>query len=271
MTRPYLQSHYYIDIVVLVVGAGPPLNSIRRNDQTTLTQWQLQIIDSEYVCHIYSKIIKYVDFFSYCRCTTPMQLTLWERLANEEGEIIAAKVGENPVIVLTCIKVQDFQGMSFCTTGNTMIKINPDIEEAQVLREWANTNQMIVEEHKKNQQSSIPSIISSTETTNISAIINDKQLPHRQVQLCKVQAWIVEINNQQDPWYPSCTLCKKKVEKSINAKKCERCHSNKFEVVDRYLFKIKVGDKTGSFWITLFDKEVEKLFACEASEMKKLK
>ncbi|XP_077222817.1 replication protein A 70 kDa DNA-binding subunit B-like isoform X1 [Tasmannia lanceolata] len=53
MTRPYLQSHDYIDIVVLLVGAGPPLNSIRRNYQTTLTRRQLQIIDSEFNCAKY--------------------------------------------------------------------------------------------------------------------------------------------------------------------------------------------------------------------------
>ncbi|XP_077212416.1 replication protein A 70 kDa DNA-binding subunit D-like isoform X1 [Tasmannia lanceolata] len=250
MAEQYLGTNNYIDIIVIVVSMGPPLNTTRKRDGTTTTRRQLQIIDSG--------------------STLPMQLTLWGGLATEEGEIIAEKVDENPVVIMTSIKVQQFQGTSFCTTGDTIIQIDSEIQEAKVLKEWASTHPLLVEMHKEQQKSQIPSIRRASTPTNINAIINGTLLD-KQVQLYKVHAWIIEINNRQDPWYPACTVCKKKLEKFINAEKCEHCFAKKFEVTDRYLLRIKIGDKTGTFWISVFDKQVEKILGCEAYELKKMK
>ncbi|XP_077217967.1 uncharacterized protein LOC143852468 [Tasmannia lanceolata] len=173
----YLQPDSFIDIIAIVTKVGQALHTTRKRDGTTTTRRELQIIDSE--------------------CTLPVQLTLWGRFATEEEETISEKVEECPIIIATSIKAQPFQ-------VNTIIDIDPDIEAAKSLKQWSTSHQLVIEESKKLKKK-VPSAKSSSNNVTIDTIVDEKIKVDKDNQSYMVEGWIIDVNDKQNPWYPSCS------------------------------------------------------------------
>eukprot|EP00960_Hanusia_phi_P015180 448394-Hanusia_phi.AAC.3 len=65
-----------------------------------------------------------------------IKLTLWD----DHKDVVTENDMSNPVIAIKGVRVSDFNGRSLSTTRSSMLEMNPDFQEAHLLKGWYECN-----------------------------------------------------------------------------------------------------------------------------------
>ncbi len=67
-----------------------------------------------------------------------IELTLWGLQVSDPGDAIYSMVqnAERPVLAVKCARVGDFNGKTLSTVSSTVLRLQPNIVEAQQLSAW---------------------------------------------------------------------------------------------------------------------------------------
>ncbi|XP_043717566.1 replication protein A 70 kDa DNA-binding subunit B-like [Telopea speciosissima] len=175
----------------------------------------------------------------------PIMLTVWgEYATNKESKLMDIQ-SEKLVVAFSSIAVSKYQGFSFCSTGSTIIEINPDISESKELQKWST----IEIEIKKIKQT-------KSRDTKYTEAEHDKWF--------YIKGMTTKIENEE-PWYNACANCNKKIQSRGNSVTCDKCGKEDVQCRPKYMVRFRVTDSSDTITITIFD-DIETVIGCSASE-----
>lgn len=207
-----------------------------------------------------------------------VELTLWGEFCNREGQRLEEMINSGffPVLAVKSGKVNDFTGKSIGTISATQLFINPDLPEAQNLRNWFDREGKNIAFMSISREITPGS--SKNEIRKTVSQIKDEGLGRSdKPDWVTVKATISFIKTDTF-CYTACPLmvgdrqCNKKVTKSGQARwLCDRCNQEFEECDYRYLLQAQIQDHTGLTWVTAFQEAGEEIFGCSAKELYLLK
>ncbi|XP_043717555.1 replication protein A 70 kDa DNA-binding subunit B-like [Telopea speciosissima] len=175
----------------------------------------------------------------------PIMLTLWGEYATNEGSQLMDIQSEKSVVAFSSISVSKYQGFSLCTTGSTIIQINPDISESKELHKWSTIEigTMKIKQTKSRD-------------TKYTEAEHDKWF--------YIKGMITKIMNEET-WYNACANCNKKIQSRGNSVTCDKCEKKDVQCRPKYLIRFRVTDSSDTITITIFD-DIETVIGCSPSE-----
>ncbi|KAH9417485.1 Vacuolar protein sorting-associated protein 53 [Dermatophagoides pteronyssinus] len=196
-----------------------------------------------------------------------VRLTLWDYNAeNFQGQ-------PDQIIALKGVIVNDYRGKILSTRDTTHILIEPDLPEKDLLKLWY---QSIVEQNDL-------SINFKCLSSDQSEIKNDNFNKKRYIasitsivvgQLLKFQtnATIIGFNPIKYHMYKSCASstnqCLKKVlENEDGTYQCLKCNEKSINFQWRMIIQLFLADCSGSFYVTIFNNQIEQILKKSVSEL----
>ncbi|KAI9314631.1 hypothetical protein BX666DRAFT_1968809 [Dichotomocladium elegans] len=194
-----------------------------------------------------------------------IRLTLWEKIAEDFDST------GNPVVAFKGLRVSEFNGRSLSLAMGGTLKVNPDIPEAGRLRHWYSTQGDSVSYTSFNQQSNPLGNNVRTEKMTLDRIKEKGVGSTDQAEFFSTRATVVFLKSE-NPAYPSCPECKKKVlQESEKSWRCERCSKVYPEPVWRYMLTVSIQDATCQLFVQAFDEVGTQLLGKSANEVMHLK
>ncbi|XP_054807507.1 replication protein A 70 kDa DNA-binding subunit B [Prosopis cineraria] len=251
----YVNRNELVDVIGVVQNVSPTMSIRRKSNNETVPKRDITIADETKKTVIVS---------------------LWNENAINVGQELSDLAGNSPLVAIKSLKVGDFQGVSLSTIGRSLVLANPDIPEAKKLRSWYES------EGKDASLASMSSGTSSVSSNGMRSVFSDRvslfhitsrpSLGEDKPAFFSVRAHISHIKPDQTMWYRACKTCNKKVTETIGAGYwCERCQKNYEECSLRYIMVVKVADRSGEAFISVFNEEAEKIVGCPAEELDSLK
>ena len=196
-----------------------------------------------------------------------VRLTIWGSSAS------SFDVPLETVIAFKGVKVSDFGGRSLSLLSSGTINVNPDVNEAHILKGWYDAQGrhdqftshaaagMAVGEGGRQDQ-----------TKTIGAVKDENLGMGEKPDYFNVKATIIYIKHD-NPAYPSCLTpdCKKKVIQLEEGWRCESCGKNHPKPKYRYIMSINVADHTGQMYLSCFDEQGETIMGMSADQLMELK
>ncbi|XP_027157287.1 replication protein A 70 kDa DNA-binding subunit B-like [Coffea eugenioides] len=177
-----------------------------------------------------------------------LMLSMWNAFIDTEGSKIISEIQNYPVLIGRRLKVQNYNGVALSTWFDSAILVNPPIQEARELKNWASRNAKcladIIEKRTYNRYNPDISFQADQKTTDI-ANIDSKQ------KNIWVNASFSFEHIFQKFWYIGC-------------EKCFRSTSADYGVLCK--FDVDLSDDTGTVTATLFGDLAEKLLTFTAKE-----
>ncbi|KAL3513035.1 hypothetical protein ACH5RR_025752 [Cinchona calisaya] len=253
---PYVNGRELVDVIGVVQSVSPTVSIRRKSNNETIPKRDITIADET---------------------KKTVVVSLWNDLATSVGQELLDMADKSPVIAIKALKVGDFQGVSLSALTKSVLVVNPDIPEAEKLRNWFDS------EGKETSLSSIgaglsPNTIGGgarsmySDRVFLSHIISNPSLGEDKPVFFSIRAYASFIKSDQTMWYRACKMCNKKVTEAIGSGYwCEGCQKNDAECSLRYIMVLKVSDASGEAWLSVFNDEAEKILGCSADELNKLK
>ncbi|KAJ3099448.1 Replication factor A protein 1 [Phlyctochytrium planicorne] len=199
-----------------------------------------------------------------------VRVTLWGR----QAESFSAT--DNPVMMLKGARVSDFGGRCLSYGGGSSMHLNPETEEAFMLRGWYDSEGRSGDFQAYSQGGSGMSIggdgmrVDATKT--ISQIADESLGLGEKPDYFNVTGTICYVRDSS-MWYPACNSadCNKKVIETERGWRCEKCDKTMDAPNYRYVASMCMADHTGQDWFQLFNEQAEALFSKSANEMNNLK
>ena len=200
-----------------------------------------------------------------------VRITLWGKQAEDYN------VEDNPVIAFKGVKVGDFGGRSLSMSISSTMSVNPDIDEAHVLRGWwdAFGSETTFQSHTNSYTSAggagafdRASIRSLSEVKTSGVGTHDGGAEN----FCS-RATIMHINSDNVS-YPGCPKegCNKKVtEIDGQGWRCEKCEQTYPNPEYRYILSMAVADCTGQAWLQGFNDAGLAVFGKTANELQEIR
>lgn len=194
-----------------------------------------------------------------------IKMTLWDSLAEEFDS------SGNPIVACKGVRVGDFNGRNLSLSSNSSMKINPDIPEAQYLRKWY---------AEKGRSSHFESFSSNGDGPGGDFTQVSNRITLGQAKADNLGAsgpayfsfrGTVAFIKSDNPAYPGCPECKKKVLMEENGWRCEKCQKTYPAPDYRYILTASVQDSTSQIFVNGFDDLGRTLLQMEANELIALK
>nr|XP_027117791.1 replication protein A 70 kDa DNA-binding subunit B-like [Coffea arabica] len=67
-------------------------------------------------------------------------LSMWNAFIDNEGSKIISEIQNYPVLIGRRLKVQNYNGVALSTWFDSAILVNPPVQEARELKNWASRN-----------------------------------------------------------------------------------------------------------------------------------
>uniref|UniRef100_A0A1D1XHA3 Replication protein A subunit n=1 Tax=Anthurium amnicola TaxID=1678845 RepID=A0A1D1XHA3_9ARAE len=250
-----IENNSVVDVIGLVSSINPATTILRKNGTETVKR-ALQLKDMS---------------------GRSVELTLWGNFCNAEGQKLQEMCdsGVSPVLAIKSGRVSDFSGKSVGTISSSQLFIDPDLPEAQRLRQWFD---------REGKNSAAVSI--SRDSLNmgrmdarktISQIKDDGLGRSEKPDWITVRATVtfIKVDNF---CYTACPLmvgdrpCNKKVNNNGDGTwRCDRCDQSFPECEYRYLLQLQIQDHTGLTWVTAFQESGEEIIGVTAKELYLLK
>ncbi|KAI7906225.1 uncharacterized protein BX663DRAFT_499321 [Cokeromyces recurvatus] len=200
-----------------------------------------------------------------------VRLTLWDVQAKE-----FVSTG-NPIIACKGVRVNDFGGRSLSLGGSSSLKVNLDIPEVQNLRRWYNdrgqhahfTNYSNSGMPITNSGGDITQSYSNTKIT-LQQAKNDNLGSSDKPDYFSFRGTVAFIKTE-NPAYPACPDCKKKLLMEENGWRCEKCQKVHPTPEYRYILTVSVEDATSQLFVNGFDEFGNTLLKKNANELMALK
>ncbi|XP_027178070.1 replication factor A protein 1-like [Coffea eugenioides] len=185
-------------------------------------------------------------------------LSLWDSFLANEGQEILSKLHSYPVIIARRVRVNNYNGVALGTWFDSAILVDPPIQEARELKNWALRNTKLLKEaaEKKDYIEYNPqlSLKSDQKTTWICNITSSQ----------KVQFSFEHIF--QKYWYMSYKNCCRATAAAYQVEfTCNSC-KEKHPAVPRCRFDVDLIDSTGMIPASIFGELAENLLTFSALE-----
>ncbi|KAE8800391.1 replication protein A 70 kDa DNA-binding subunit C-like [Hordeum vulgare] len=202
-----------------------------------------------------------------------VEITLWGNVCNAEGQLLHSMCisGSNPILALKGGRICEFNGKSVGTISSTLLKINPDLPDAEKLMQWYINEGKLAVCTSLSQETSSMGKMYFRKTV---AQIKDENLGRSdQPDWVTVEATISHISTEKIS-YPACTTevngkrCNKKVTNNGDGMwHCHKCQQSSQNCEYRYLFQCKIQDHTGTTNATAFQEAGQEIIGLSAEEL----
>ena len=245
-----------VDLLGVVTSVSPSFTVMRKNGAETQKR-VLQLKD-----------------MSGCSVET----TFWGNFCEVEGQQLQllCDSGSNPVLALKSGLVGDFKGRSVGTISSSCLKINPDFDDAERLRQW------YITEGKNTAFTSLSVGMPSMGRTDVRKTV--AQIKDEDLGRSEKPDWITVMgaisNIKTDNFcYPACTAevngtcCNKKVTNNGDGMwHCERCECRSQNCEYRYMLQCQIQDHTGiTTFATAFQEAGEEILGLAAQDLFRIK
>ncbi|KAK5114489.1 hypothetical protein LTR62_002424 [Meristemomyces frigidus] len=181
-----------------------------------------------------------------------IRLTVWGKTAeNFEAQ-------PESVIAFKGVKVSDFGGRSLSLLSSGTMNVDPDIDEAHMLKGWyvgGGRNDQF-QSHANTMSTVTAAGGADRNATKSIAQVRDENLGMGdETDWFSVKATVIYIK-QDNVSYPACLSegCNKKVvEIDPGVWRCEKCEKNFDKPEYRYIMSVNVSDHTGQIWLQCFN------------------
>lgn len=192
-----------------------------------------------------------------------VRLTLWDTVAEQFDS------SNNPVIACKGARVSDFNGRSLSLGSGSSIKKNPDIPEANKLQKWysdkAGSTSFASYSNMGGSMDNSPTAFITLQQAKV------QNLGHgEKPDFFSFKGTVVYIKSE-NPAYPGCPTCKKKVTMEENGWRCEGCQKLHPAPIYRYILTASVEDATSQIYVNGFEDFGETLLKMSANELIALK
>lgn len=248
-----------LDVIGIVKECGEIAEITAKSTQKQLLKRDLTLVDTS---------------------SASVRLTIWGKQAQDFNE---QEAKSNPVIAIKGVRVNEYQGKTLSTSGNSQITFNPDISEAHTLRGWFDS-------HRGNIETTInvSSLAAMKDSNNASS--NPNYRDDRKF-LSQVKDEFLGQHDKPDYFstissvsfvrsdngnisYMACPSegCNKKViEEGPNQYRCEKCQKVYDRCDHRYIMSVQISDATSAIWVQAFNETGQQLLEKSAEEMYNLK
>lgn len=203
-----------------------------------------------------------------------VDVTMWGDFCNREGSQLQEMVerGAFPVLVVKTGRVNDFSGKSVGTIASSQLLIDPDLSEAQSLRQWFEGGGRDASTQSISRD--FTPTASRNETRMTVAKIKDEGLGMGdKADWVTVKASIIFFKSDNF-CYTACPTkegdrqCNKKVTKGTTGMwVCDKCDKEFPECDYRYLLQLQIQDHSGTAWVTAFQETAQELLGCSARDL----
>lgn len=175
-------------------------------------------------------------------------LTIWGETASN----FSAELGD--VIVVRGVRVSDYNGLSLTTTSNSVLEINPDIDEVHELKGWYTRVRDNIETTKLTNNKGNTT---ATAWNNLSEISVEK-LQQEESNIIYLQTKAVIHQVGKSNMYKACEKCKKKmIDMNNGTYRCEKCNEDYDRFVWRIILSFSIADHTKNMYIQAFQDEAQ--------------
>ncbi|XP_027060683.2 replication protein A 70 kDa DNA-binding subunit D-like [Coffea arabica] len=191
-------------------------------------------------------------------------LSMWDDFIKNEGEQIISAMNNYPVIIARRIKVNNYNGVSLSTWFDSAILVNPPIQEARELKNWAmrNSKELTLILEQKTYTRYNPEIsLKPDQKTTLICNVN----PSHKSTWVKAQFTFQHIF--QKYWYMSCKKCYRGTAAAHGVIfSCNTC-KEKHPAEPRCRFDMDLRDHTGVITASIFGEQAEQLLTFNALEI----
>ncbi|XP_047043122.1 replication protein A 70 kDa DNA-binding subunit C-like [Lolium rigidum] len=235
-----------IDLLGVVTSVNPSV-TVMRKDGTETQKRSLQLKDMSGCC---------------------VEITLWGNVCNAEGQLLYSMCvsGFDPVLALKGGRVHEFSGKTVDTISSSLLKVNPDLPEAERLVQW------YITEGEFGVCTSLSQEILVVNKT-IAHIKEEALGRSDKPDWITVEGTISHISTERFS-YPSCTReldgkrCYRKVTHNGDGTwHCPKCEQSSQNCEQRYLLQCKIEDRTGTTVATAFQAAGEEILGLTAQEL----
>ncbi|KAI9262305.1 putative replication factor-A protein 1 [Phascolomyces articulosus] len=193
-----------------------------------------------------------------------IRLTIWDKLAEEFDSSGA------PVVAFRGLRVGDFGGRSLSLGSSGSAKVNPDIPETTKLKHWY-ASQSTDASYSSFAPQSTGSIGHQANTRiSLNKVKKDGLGSSEKPDYFSTRATVVFMRSE-NPAYPGCPECRKKMVANENGWACEKCNKQFPEPTWRYILTASIEDATAQLYVQLFDETAAIIVGQSANEVMRLK
>ena len=199
-----------------------------------------------------------------------VRLTIWGNAAS------SFEVPLESVVAFKGVKVSDFGGRSLSLLSSGTMSVDPDIDEAHMLKGWyeAQGRNDNFASHASAAGGSMGAAGGRQEATKTIIRVKDENLGMTDTaDYFSTKATIIYVK-QDNVAYPACLSegCSKKVvESDSGVWRCEKCDKNHDRPEYRYIMSINVADHSGQIWLSCFDEVGRMIMGMSADQLMGLK
>ncbi|KWU44939.1 replication factor-a protein [Rhodotorula sp. JG-1b] len=226
---------------------------------------------SEITAKATQKQIKKRELTIADRSQYQVRVTLWGRQAENWDENNAS------VVALKGAKVGDFGGRTLSVSGQTVVSIDPDIDEAHELQGWYQTEGQNTTFQSFNNAGLGAGAGGATFKTDVfktlKSVVDDNLGMDEKPDFFSTRATVTYVKGDNLS-YPACPTerCNKKMnQEGENQWRCEKCTMTYDAPQYRYILSMCVNDYTSQIWVSGFNEVGQDLFGKTADEMQRLK
>lgn len=175
-----------------------------------------------------------------------IRLTLWDT----DAESFDAPTGS--VVAFKGARVGDFNGRTLSLGGGGSLRVNPDSPEAQHLQKWyAEKGASGNFESFSSEMGSMTGESPSTPRIKLQQV-REENLGVGKPAYFSFRGTVVFVKSE-NPAYPGCPTCKKKVTMEENGWRCEKCQKTYPAPDYKYILTCSVEDSTSQIFLNGFD------------------
>jgi replication factor A1 len=195
---------------------------------------------------------------------TQIDVSLWRDLANIED------IKQGVIIAFKNLRVGEYQGKNLNSLDDTVVKIDPNLDEANEIRCFLNN---FSGKLKSLQGSSSEARAHSDITANLKTVIDafdqydDKSMP-----VFRVKCYVTNFKNEERNFYPGCPECKRKSIEETYGYICssDACGKKFDKPTYYYSFSVRVKDYSSEYWVDVFGNLAEKITKMNSEDYRNL-
>ncbi|XP_071925869.1 replication protein A 70 kDa DNA-binding subunit B isoform X3 [Coffea arabica] len=210
-----------------------------------------------------SNVQKFVLLNEECEMSQTVLLSLWDDFLNNEGQVLLNNMQSYPVIIGRRLKVTNYNGVALSTWFDSALLVDPPIQEARQLKNWAMRNAKLIAEiiDAKSYIKYNPALCFKPDqkTTLICNVI-----PSQKTAWVKAKLSFDHIF--QKYWYMSCAKCCRATAADYGIEfTCNSC-KEKGPAMPRCRFDVDLSDDSGVIPASIFGDLAENILTFTALE-----
>ncbi|KAI8970131.1 replication factor-A protein [Mycotypha africana] len=222
---------------------------------------------NELVSKVTGKPMKKRDVMIADESLKRIKLTLWDAKAEQFAD------QTNPVVAVKGVRVSDFGGRSLSLGSAGLLKINPDLPEAEALSKWYADKDPNIQITGYSSSAVADGAGEGSVRTNKKITLQDAKSQglgtNDNPDYFSFKGTVVYYKTDSFA-YPGCPTCRKKVVLETEGWRCEKCQKTYPSPEYRYILTMSVEDGTGQVYVNAFDEVSGVLIGMSANELMKL-